>query len=100
MLRHQPLMPSRKERRTNAGAGTYTLPLSRAPPAASGTYEGLVLEGRGMGLGLGRVGCCRTCCNLFCPLWTPDMIDRASAVAFPTVFSLFNIIYWTYYSLV
>ena len=44
-----------------------------------------------------RAGCCRTCYNLSCPVWTPDQIDRASCVIFPTLFSVFNIVYWSYY---
>uniref|UniRef100_A0A914UXS1 Uncharacterized protein n=1 Tax=Plectus sambesii TaxID=2011161 RepID=A0A914UXS1_9BILA len=38
------------------------------------------------------------CCRMRCPVWTPDRIDRASCVVFPTLFSIFNVVYWSYYS--
>ncbi|KAH7703573.1 gamma-aminobutyric acid receptor subunit beta, partial [Aphelenchoides avenae] len=36
----------------------------------------------------------RTC---FWPSFTCDEIDKISAIGFPTIFALFNIVYWSYY---
>jgi hypothetical protein len=46
-------------------------------------------------------GRCRHCYNLLCaPLMTAltaDKIDAASCIVFPTLFSIFNLCYWSYY---
>lgn len=40
------------------------------------------------------------CTGSKCPRWTPDLIDKMSAILFPVMFVLFNCYYWIYYLLV
>lgn len=41
---------------------------------------------------------CRNCLTFKTSAWTADRIDKASCLAFPALFSLFNVAYWSYYT--
>ena len=45
-----------------------------------------------------RNKCCNRCCVGLHRIWTADSIDKFSSIAFPTLFALFNIFYWWYYT--
>uniref|UniRef100_A0A5S6R6A5 Neurotransmitter-gated ion-channel ligand-binding domain-containing protein n=1 Tax=Trichuris muris TaxID=70415 RepID=A0A5S6R6A5_TRIMR len=45
----------------------------------------------------GRKSCLQNCWSMLSPVYMAERIDTASCFAFPVLFSLFNIAYWSYY---